>query len=921
MNSLLKIASGILLFFIFLLIIFFGIGIFRNDFIRAIDPNGLNFIYPSVSIKDSNGNRYIIDNSSKRILKIDEGNNLQYIIFGGKKSGNTFYNAVNIAVDYGENLYVVNQVFDEYGFYTIREEIVRYNRDGRFDKVIFQKNRTEKDVTPQDVQRSSFTSIYHINDVVIWYETTKDGVFTYTFNTGTERITFKQVMKFKDANIYISSVAYYGEDSFIYTNKVGEIYLYSQKEGEKLIYKNINVLPFDLVKSNRGNIYFTDILNKTIMKVGDKGEVANLISREQPNKYGVLINDVYYKLSVGNDEDLLINNDVFVIELKSNGEIQYIENSAAIPSKFFIIVGLYYLALLLAAVFFIFLSRFFYIYVLKRRVSMIIKQVLIYVPIIIISIILTSFVIFTDLTKRYEELLNNQIASMLQTISLSIDGDDFNNIKSQLDFMNDSYKNLKESIMRLLDYNMDPWNSGFYFTLHKKFDDDNIYTIMFLNDSVTAKYPFNYLNEPDSIYTQAIKGEILIEKSVDAWGNWFYGVAPVFDSKGNIAGLLEIGKDNVAFETANKKLLWKIIRNIVIIAIVMIIVLCIVSYYMLRALRDLKEGASKISKGQHDISIPTKGNDELADVTISFNNMAKSVNSFINDITSLNRAYHKFVPEEFLKFLNKESIMEVELGDQIEKEMTIMFSDIVGFTSISEQLTPEENFNFLNSYLSLVGPSVRENSGFIDKYIGDSIMALYPNGPDDALRTATEILALLNNFNKKLAAKGYQPIGVGFGIHTGTLMLGILGEKQRVDSTVISDNVNLTSRLEGLTRKFGASIIISETTYDKLHQRELYVFRNLGLVRVKGKGNNVRIYEVLDGLGSSLKKERIKYLEFFEKGIEAYEKLDFVRSYSLFSAILKKCPSDVVALEFYMNMCKKALKEKLSEGVLILTDK
>jgi len=923
MNNLVKVLFCLLALALAVFIVLFGIGLTRNDLITAIGFHGLDFIEPSFSLKDNNGNRYVLDNASKRILKIDSENRVQYILFGGEKSKGGFDQAVSIAVDSEENLYVVNMVSDEFGFYTIRNEIVRYDKNGRFDAVIFQNRRGEP--APQDVQRSNITSIFYTGDQILWYSTARDGIFAYTFTISTERIVFKQAVKYEDANIYISNITYCDEDSLLYINKIGEIYRCSSKGGEELLYSDTNALPFNLVRSKSGKIYCTDILNETILKITDTGEAADLLGKEQSNKHGIPINDVYYTLSASKEETLLINKEDYVIEINgSNGDIQYIEKSASIPARFFIRIGLHYLVFLVSLLFFFFLLRFIYRSVLKKKISVIIKQVLIYVPIVIAAIILTSFIIYSDLTRRYEGLLNEKIASMLQTISLSINGDDLNNIESHLDFMNDSYKSLKESILRLLNNNRDPWNNGFYFTLHKKFG-DAIYTLMFLNDSVTAKHPFSYLNEPDGIYlaayNQAASGGILIEKSVDAWGNWFYGVAPVFDTGGDIAGLIEIGKDNIAFENDNARLLRRIIENIILVALIMTALLAAVSYFMLKTLRRLRDGASLISKGEYDISIPVKGNDELTALTLSFNNMAKSINYFINDITALNTAYHRFVPEEFLRFLNKENIKEIELGDQVEKEMTIMFSDIIGFTSISENLSPEDNFNFVNSYLSVVGPSVRENSGFIDKYIGDSIMALYPDTPDDALRTALDILSILNDFNRKSTANGYPPIGVGFGIHTGRLMLGILGEKKRVDSTVISDNVNLTSRLEGLTRKFGAAIIISAVTYEKLSQRDLYVFRNLGVARVKGKGEGVRIYEVLDGLASSDRKERTKYLDAFEKGVTAYESLDFAHAYSIFNAILQKCPSDIAALEFYMKMCRRALKEKFTEGVLLLTDK
>lgn len=146
------------------------------------------------------------------------------------------------------------------------------------------------------------------------------------------------------------------------------------------------------------------------------------------------------------------------------------------------------------------------------------------------------------------------------------------------------------------------------------------------------------------------------------------------------------------------------------------------------------------------------------------------------NMSELNAAYQRFVPEEFLKFLNRESIVDVKLGDQVRKEMSVLFSDIRSFTELSEKMTPEENFNFINSYLQRMGPSIRENNGFIDKYIGDAIMALFPRNAEDAIKASIQMMEGIKLYNKHRNNQGYAPISIGIGIHTGELMLGTVGK-------------------------------------------------------------------------------------------------------------------------------------------------
>ncbi|TAF33592.1 MAG: response regulator, partial [Oscillatoriales cyanobacterium] len=179
----------------------------------------------------------------------------------------------------------------------------------------------------------------------------------------------------------------------------------------------------------------------------------------------------------------------------------------------------------------------------------------------------------------------------------------------------------------------------------------------------------------------------------------------------------------------------------------------------------------------------------------------------------ITQATSRFVPNEFLGFLGCESIVDIKLGDAVQLEMSVLFSDIREFTTLSEQMTPEDNFKFINSYLSHMEPLIVENRGFIDKYIGDAIMALFSEGADDAVRAGIAMLHALVEYNQERASAGYIPIKIGVGINTGSLMLGIVGGPSRMDGTVISDAVNLASRIESLTKKYGVSLLITDPTF------------------------------------------------------------------------------------------------------------
>lgn len=271
------------------------------------------------------------------------------------------------------------------------------------------------------------------------------------------------------------------------------------------------------------------------------------------------------------------------------------------------------------------------------------------------------------------------------------------------------------------------------------------------------------------------------------------------------------------------------------------------------------------------------------------------------ELMQLNRVYERFFPQEFLHFLNKDSILDVNLGDQIQQEMTIVFSDIRSFTSLSENMTPQENFNFINDYLSYMAPIIRRHHGVIDKYIGDAILALFPRHPEDALQAAIAMREQLNLFNQKRIEKGEQSIiKIGLGIHTGLVMLGVIGEKERMQGTVISDTVNLAARLEEITKTYNVTTIVSEQTLNTIADKTPYYIRMIGKIRVRGKNKVTTVFELFNGDSEEALKAKIETIPLFEEGLQLYQLKNFTQASVKFNQILEKNHADKAA-RFYLE--------------------
>jgi class 3 adenylate cyclase len=341
------------------------------------------------------------------------------------------------------------------------------------------------------------------------------------------------------------------------------------------------------------------------------------------------------------------------------------------------------------------------------------------------------------------------------------------------------------------------------------------------------------------------------------------------------------------------------VSSMIVLALMLPIVFWISSRLLQRQILDplfnLRGEAGAIAEGDLDHAIAnTDRRDEIGHLARSFEAMRGAVRSTIFDLKETNLSIERFVPQAFLAIMGKPSIVSVMLGDNKRQNMTVLFSDIRNFTTLSEKMTPDENFAFINSYLERMGPVIRDHHGFIDKYIGDAIMALFENA-DDALRASLAMMDTLAEFNAERRAGGLEPVGIGVGLNTGSLMLGTIGEKHRMDGTVISDAVNLASRVESLTKVYKVGILISRHTYDELADPKVYDIRPIDVVVVKGKTEPVTLFEVFERDDPAARAAKRQTRDFLLAGVEALVRNDTQIARRNFEESLALLPGDPAA--------------------------
>lgn len=325
---------------------------------------------------------------------------------------------------------------------------------------------------------------------------------------------------------------------------------------------------------------------------------------------------------------------------------------------------------------------------------------------------------------------------------------------------------------------------------------------------------------------------------------------------------------------------------------------------ILSAKNQVSDLVEALEAGANDyLTKPFSRNELLARINVHL-----ELRNSVREQMYLSRSFERFVPSKFLELLGKDSITEIKLGDSTLREMSVLFSDIRSFTNLSEQMSPEDNFKFLNSYLKRMEPAIHRQGGFVDKFIGDAIMSLFreDNGEfssaDRAVASALDMRAEMKLYNVHRIESGYSPIETGIGINTGPMILGTVGSPNRLDTTVIGNTVNLASRLESLTAFYQCGVIISDYTFRALRARKDVLAREIGAVTVKGKAQPVGVYEVFEGDDDRLKELKLQTRADLYTGIIHFKLREFRQATSMFAQVLAKNPEDHVA-EIYLRRC------------------
>lgn len=705
---------------------------------------------------------------------------------------------------------------------------------------------------------SKISELHYNNETVSFAVMDIDGIRLYKIDTKTNEVSISHTYPSDENGVCTVNVIPVDE-GFLFVMSSGDVYMtsFDEKYGECIYH-------FD----NTGNApFFTDaVISNEHTYIYDKN-----------NPYKV------WEINDGNAEVIF---DVALVEGHQTGDIKYIgsynlengDNAIAIclddglftysdgeltEKNIIIKINKMYLRYFRAVWEFIGnnLPYLIIVNLIIRKKTLFYKQMIVTVPVFsVIAIVLAVKVYDFTVNSNYEKIKDE-----LEIIDLfgarALEGYDFSGLMEIDEDTGAEYLKLCKKINEISTGHTMDWSYEFNFSVVYRIDDNRFVTLACDNKTIMPMCSdYIYFSDSDAIDLNSTTG-VFIDENINSFISdearqsemSAYGRIDDSNNSGNI--FFKVTTANRSFWYMRRQLILGMAYYATLVICLLSAISLLTSLYIRGAVKKASEVVKKISAGDLTARIKYKSKDELGEICTQVNEMGQSLENLFEEKDRTERFYYKFVPEQFRKLLGKNSFTDLSLGDSSSRELTVLFCDIRSFSINSEIMTAKENFEFVNIIYGIAGPIIRKNGGFVDKYIGDAVMALFENA-DDAVKSGIEIyksIVLDPATAKKL---GVSDINIGIGIHSGMAMVGIVGEEERLSGTVISDTVNLSSRLESLTKQYKTAMLISKDTVDRMSDPDSLDLRYLGIVQVAGVNEVKAVYEVLDCMPDGEREKR-----------------------------------------------------------------
>ena len=586
---------------------------------------------------------------------------------------------------------------------------------------------------------------------------------------------------------------------------------------------------------------------------------------------------------------------------------------------------LYFGGILLCFLLIYFLSEFFLI-MTRGRVPIVTKMIAVFIPIVVLGLLLLQNMINNQSIKglidnQYKELFlisRQQVGAISPQLLAHIDLDNpYNQVY---------YYQLQQILTELPSESRlvgpgakdEQWVYHFsYHWLHTVKDGELVSLIC---DQNYINVPIDYLydRETTRMYYQAKDtGQIFRGDFHDVFGEWIVLVVPITDHNQNTVALLETGITKTALKYMVSENSKQIRQMILMVMGLLILLLSVILLRSLAPLKELKDKVQEIIDGHLGVQTSVRGRDEVAEIGQVFNQMSRSIEYHVNELTDLKDGYFRFVPSKLFQILRKNSVIDVHLGDQTQGAITILSFNAVDFDKIARTMTGEEMFGLINRIFSNLVPLVNDNGGVVDRFAEAGLVAFYTNGSEHALKTAVSVCQIMDQVNNREGFGKAGQIEMTNGISHGPVMIGIVGHEERLAATTVSEHTSMSGFLRKIGPKYSSRILTTAAVVNQTEGfAEKYNARFIGFLHIQASGTNEKLYDVFDGDPEDMRSFKKQTKELFEKGVNLYCTREFYEARLIFIEVLKRFREDGAAKE-YLYLCDQYYQKEDTENIPI----
>lgn len=860
------------------------------------------FPYLYKAVTDGQDDVFAITHSKGMVEKVSAKGTLEFRV--SPKSGYTFE---DIAVASSGDFYAQENNVDNAGR-LISRAIEHFNADGSRDAKWDATLSGEFKSDPNKTLSDSVMSLQVKNDKLYYFHT--EDYRTYTLNSVTKSKVSRVTQFALPANQDLMEVTGTDAQHIIYTTYTGQMYrlntglLYppaTKASGETQSF------PSYMRLDAQDNLYFIDGYGDAVKKLNlaEPSKVEKIVTYDVASQWSSASDEKIKSIDLSSSGDLLMKVDDHVIKVGKQNQVEPIDYSGAMRwfHYLFVIVALFGLVSLYVAI--KTLYREIYPY------SLFAKQMLVTLPLVLVAVAAIFYFMYNEYKSDVLHEVEHNLMTKVHEGQVTINTDALKRVTSPLDYKNNDYQQITAKL------NFDDNEGKFFMTVYKM-TGDKLYSVV--DASYKMFEPFNTkvgknmvceaTNSIDSDQWTSVDSYDAVKtykymacSNKDEWGSWLSAMGPLYSADhSQVVGVYEMGLYPGAYNSKIDAFLQQDLKLFTTLCLIVMVLLIIGTQTLMTPIFKLQDGASKLANEQWDVEVNVKTRDELALLARTFNFMARNIREYIAATTNLSNSYKRFVPQQQLDMLGKPSILDVQLGDQVEREMSVLVVKIRSFHEISKDMSPEENFSFMNKFLQYIAPPIRDHHGLINKYLGDGVLALFPDQPLAALETAVVMRKSLEEYNDGRTRKGKMPVDLGIAIHKGPMVLGIIGEGQRLDGNVLSDDVNFVSALEELSIKVGATLLVPADLMRMIDPESKFGSRSLGLIQFEENEHPTELCDVYDADSEGQRKLKAKTKALFEQAVLMYQQGRFYDARERFLQVIKQNQEDKIA-KLYFYQC------------------